>query len=197
MRAKAALNHPMAILRRNKAVYPFFKSKALKVGFGKNQSRIRAYFNSLNKVFKDSPNSLNHNLVNPLKVGNEKVLAAFSKTTAQTAITKAFKLSKKKKPNSRTRTLKQKRRKAVSKPSRALLLAIEAVTSGFFGDGNRLPMTTLLSNDLSSFKKGLESMPLTLQYLYFNYLRDVEYNLNSYHFFNFTNFRSYNWLITT
>lgn len=195
MRAKLALNQPMAILRRNKAFYPFFKAKVLQGGFGKNQPRIRKYLNSLNKVFKDSKNNLNQGLTNPVNEGNNQVLAAFSKTTARASIKKAYSRSSTK--VSPLRVKKQGQKKITSKPSRSLLLAIEAVTSGFFGDGNRLPMTTLLSNDLSSFKKGLESMPLTLQYFYFNYLRDVEYNLNSYHFFNFTNFRSYNWLITT
>lgn len=189
------MRKPTTLLRRNKALYPIFKERADLLGSGKYTKKGALYLNSLKRVFQSNPNPVNQSILNYKVDSSVRELSAFSKRTAAAAIKKARLGATKFRKSPIAQPLRNKVR--TSKPSKALTLAIEAITSGFFGDGNRLPVASLLSNDSSSFRKGLESMPLTLQYFYFNYMRDVEYNLNSYHFFNFTNFRSYNWLITT
>lgn len=62
---------------------------------------------------------------------------------------------------------------------------------------NRNFLTHLVPCDFSSFRKNIEFMPLTLQCLYVDIKREPEYNLNGYSLFNYTNFRTYNWLIIT
>lgn len=185
----------MEILRRNRGSFSIFKNLAADSGFGKNTKRVNFYLKAISRVFKHGVHDWRRGSAAVSGSLEDGELTSFSKETAGRSIKEAYRFFKKQNKNLEGSDLSLTT--SNNKISRRMRLATEAVDRGFFGDGNNLPLTSLLSNDFSSFKKGLESMPLSLQYFYFNYLRDVEYNLNSYHFFNFTNFRSYNWLITT